>query len=197
MHIFVGLQSCVPAECNSRPSFLVLGFRWTGWLTVLWLTKNTRWPFQAERDEVGTASWSHVRVLVDPPPPPPARLTSHRADPPVTWRYLMITWQRSRDVTEGALGLHADEAYLFRQNAEMLSGGAKFVILKIWMSQIPTPQPYWPDLGQLSVEGPEEVRMASWSHVCIVVVVVQDHLWPWDPPDPENPSTPTLRPPRP
>ena len=48
------------------------------------------WPFWAERDEVRTALWNHVSVVVvvmqDPPPHHP-----HRADPPVTWQYHMIT----------------------------------------------------------------------------------------------------------
>ncbi len=49
--------------------------------------------FQAECDEVGTALWSHVRVVIVDPPPD-ARLTP----PP--------------NVTVGALGLYANEAYL-------------------------------------------------------------------------------------
>ncbi len=55
--------------------------------------------FQAERDEVGAASWSHACIVVEDPPgwPPP-----HHPLPG------MITWWMA-----GALGLYADEAYLF------------------------------------------------------------------------------------
>ncbi len=69
--------------------------------------------FSAERDEVGTALWSHVRVVVvdpttNPNPPPP------QANPPgpagIALSRDSITW--SRDRWQGALGLYTDEAYL-------------------------------------------------------------------------------------
>ena len=78
----------------------------------IWVVRNLFSKyFWAERDEVGTALWSHVRVVVvDTPPPqmadpthtadPSARLTPHgwptphRADPLChVWWYHVITWQ--------------------------------------------------------------------------------------------------------
>ncbi len=76
--------------------------------------------------EVGTALWSHVRVVVvgDPPPLPtlaerPTRLsaphtgqTPQARPPPLAGRAYPRHVPISGDGREGALGLYADEAYL-------------------------------------------------------------------------------------
>ena len=70
----------------------------------VWGCLSSQVAFIFRRDEVGTALWSHVCVVVQDAPTttPHSWPPHHTADPP---------WL-SRDVTVGALGLHADEAYL-------------------------------------------------------------------------------------
>ena len=126
----------------------------------------------AERDEVNTALWSHVRVVVvDPILHPPSGLTPPlgwsppQADPP--WPDITL----SRDGWQGALGLYADEAYLLFQ-----ATGGQDNLLRVWV--LKDSYAYFDDMRQKYSEGiavkhlPKYTntflleKKRSWIHMC-------------------------------